>query len=123
MPAGRPSKLTPEAIEKAKAYIDGGYADYGHTIPSHAGLAVILSVGKATIYRWAEQHPAKFRDILVTCNAVQEQLLISHGLSGDYNSAIAKLVLGKHGYHERQEHSGPDGEKLEITIVRHGGTK
>jgi hypothetical protein len=39
--------------------------------------------------------------------------LIAKGLSGDFNSAIAKLVLGKHGYHDRVESTGADGGPIQ----------
>ncbi len=114
MPAGRPTKLTPEAIEKAIDYINGGYEASGHTIPSVVGLARVLNVGKTTLYRWAEERPEDFRDILEDCNDAQHEILISRGLAGDFNPTICKLVLGKHGYHERQELTGADGLPVKV---------
>ena len=120
MPAGRPTKLTPEAIEKAIDYINGGYEALGHAIPSVVGLSIALNITRSALYRWAEEEGSAFKDILEDCNTRQHEILISKGLQSDFNPTICKLVLGKHGYHERQEVSGPDGEKLQINIVRHG---
>jgi hypothetical protein len=33
----------------------------------------------------------------------QERMLLSGGLGNDYNSAITKLMLAKHGYHDKQD--------------------
>ena len=117
MPAGRPSKLTPEAIEKAWAYVNGGYEANGDVIPSHIGIAFELKVNTSTVYHWANEGSEEFSKILEACKQKQHQLLIGGGLSGEYNASIAKLVLGKHGYHERQEHSGPDGQPVEHKIT------
>jgi hypothetical protein len=35
--------------------------------------------------------------------ATQELKLMDGGLTGDFNSAIAKLALGKHGYSEKHD--------------------
>ena len=119
MPAGRPTKLTPEAIEKAIDYINGGYRNEGDVIPSIVGMACLLDVTAKTLYNWGESSE-EFLYILEKCNTTQHNRLIQGGLDSEFNPTIAKLVLGKHGYHERQEVSGPDGEKLQINIVRHG---
>lgn len=114
MPAGRPTKLTPEAIEKAIDYINGGYETYGHAIPSAVGLSIALNVTRSTLYKWGEENTEGFSDILEKCNAYQHEILIAKGLQGDFNPTITKLVLGKHGYHERQEHTGPDGQPMQV---------
>ncbi len=114
MPAGRPTKLTPEAIEKAIDYINGGYEACGDSIPSHVGIALLLNIATSTLYKWANEDSEEFSSILESCRQKQHQLLIGKGLSGDFNPSIAKLVLGKHGYHERQEHTGPDGQPMQV---------
>jgi hypothetical protein len=98
---GRPTKYTPELIEKAKAYIKD-YEMYGDVIPSIAGLASVLDVHRSLLYVWEKQHPV-FLDILEAIKREQQKILLNKGLSGDFNSAITKLVLGKHGYHEKQD--------------------
>ena len=54
------------------------------------------------MYAWEKEHK-EFSYILADIKAKQEKVLISKGLSGDFNSAITKLVLGKHGYHDKQD--------------------
>lgn len=111
MPGGRPSKYTPELLAKARHYLDF-YQEYGDQIPSHAGLSVELGVNRSTIYEWAKDpNKQEFSDIFAEILSTQERVLVAKGLSGDFNSAITKLVLGKHGYHEKQDQtvSGPNG--------------
>jgi len=44
---------------------------------------------------------------------------MSCGLSGEFNSNIAKLALGKHGYHDKQDNtlSGPDGKPVTVAAI------
>ena len=101
---GRPTKLTPELLEKAEAYTK----NYTTLIPSVAGLAKYLKVSRSTVYKWADEHKAEdgkcsFSDILGDILVDQEDVLLQGGLSGDMNATIVKLVLGKHGYKDQQE--------------------
>ena len=106
MPGGRPTKYTEEFLEIARRYLEN-YADGGHVIPSISGLAVVSEVRRSTLYAWAEEEgKEEFSDILAKILAKQESLLINKGLTSEFNSNITKLVLGKHGYHEKQEISG-----------------
>lgn len=98
---GRPTKYTDELIKKAKAYITD-YAIYEDVIPSIAGLSSMLEISRSTLYKW-EEEKQEFSDILRGIKAEQEKILLNKGLSGDFNSAITKLVLGKHGYHDKQD--------------------
>lgn len=98
----RPTKQTKEIVAKAREYILN-YESYGDAIPSHAGMASALSVGKTTLYRWAEDKEGEFRDILEDCNREQEKVLLNKGLTGDFNAAITKLALGKQGYSDKQD--------------------
>jgi hypothetical protein len=112
--AGRPTDWSIEMEQEAIDYIKTGYnTEYEHSIPSHLGLCEALNISKTTLYRWAQDSEKGFGDILDKCSQKQHNILIGKGLSGDFNSAIAKLVLGKHGYHERTESSGPDGGPIE----------
>lgn len=111
MPGGRPTKFKgKETIDKAREYITGGFVGAGDEIPSAIGLADFLEVSTRTVYDWGE----KFSHILAECLAQQEKTLINKGLNGGFNSAITKLVLGKHGYHEKIDNTqaGPGGEPL-----------
>ena len=99
---GRPSKYTPDLIEKAEAYVDGGWADEGDLIPSVAGLAVILDVRRETLHVWAnDPEKEQFSNILGKLSEKQENILIQNGLANRFNSTITKLVLSKHGYSDK----------------------
>jgi len=101
MSGGRPTKYTDELVEKAKAYLTD-YIMYEDMIPSIASLSLVLGVDRSTLYAWEKEH-VEFSYILADIKAKQEKVLISKGLSGDFNSTITKLVLGKHGYHDKQD--------------------
>lgn len=123
MPGGRPTKWSKELEAKAWDYIDTWNSEYGHTIPSIQGLAVELKIGTSTIYDWAEvegkQQQGQFSDILPAIMDKQHLVLIDKGLLKDFDSGITKLVLGKHGYHakEDREISGPGGKPIEKDIT------
>lgn len=88
-----------------------GYEMYDNRLkvklPTIEGLAVYLGVHRDTIYEWSKLYP-EFSDILEELRATQADRLMNNGLSGDYNSTIAKVLLTKHGYNDKQElqHSG-----------------
>jgi hypothetical protein len=98
---GRPTKYNDKLIEKAKAYISD-YEKYGDVIPSIAGLASVIDVHRSLMYVWEKEYP-EFLDILEAIKREQQKVLLNKGLSGDFNSQITKLVLGKHGYHDKQD--------------------
>lgn len=78
-------------------------------LPTIEGLALYIGVARDTIYEWEGQEgKEQFSDIIASLRQMQADRLISKGLSGDYNSTIAKVLLSKHGYHDKQEveHSG-----------------
>lgn len=108
MAGGRPTKYTPELVQKAKDYL-AGWEAMDQVIPSIEGLAVHLKINRSTIYEWADdEEKAEFSDILSEILAKQGQTLINKGLTGDFTSTISKLILTKHGYHDKQdiEHGG-----------------
>jgi len=114
---GRPTKYTPELLEKAKEYLVN-HADYGDVVPSHAGLAIEIGITRTTLYDWSHDEGKKlFSDILDECNQKQERMLLSGALGNTMNANIAKLMLGKHGYSEKQqtELTGANGGPLEAT--------
>ena len=118
--AGRPTKCTPELIEDALTYVNGGYEDEGDLIPSVAGLACSIGVHRETIHAWARDKEHKFSDIYKDVLQKQERKLINGGLGGDFTPAITKMILTKHGYSDRveQEHTSPDGSMTPTTITR-----
>jgi len=83
-------------------------------LPSIAGLACYLRVSRETIYDWGSQEEkAEFSYILKLILSEQEQRLTSNGISGEYNPVMAKLLMTKHGYSDKQELTGKDGNPLE----------
>lgn len=126
---GRPLEYSEKMVEYAKEYLydiardESVYVGQGRrgaviskvNIPSIAGLAIYLDIARSTIYEWAEKHP-DFSDILEKIKAEQERRLLNNGLGGQYNSHITKLVLGKHGYHDKQEHMGEGGGPIRHDI-------
>ncbi len=101
---GRPSDYTPELLQKAREYIDGGWADAGKAIPSVAGLAVHLGKRRETLHVWAkESGKEQFSNMLEEMLAKQEDILLNAGLLNEHNPTITKLVLSKHGYSDRVE--------------------
>lgn len=120
MSAGRPPKYDNNYIKQTREYIDScedveekvvitdGDKSTGYklklrvNIPTIEGLAVYLKVHRDTIYAWEKDHEA-FSYILGDLRAKQARELLNKGLSGDYNPVIAKVLLTKHGYQDKQE--------------------
>ena len=114
---GRPTDYTPELLEKARAYVEGAWNHGEDVIPSHIGLAKALGISRITLYEWAKHEDKKeFSNILDKVLAEQQNELLNNGLNGTFNSAITKLVLGKHGFHEKKdtELSGPGGSAIDM---------
>ncbi len=108
----RPTSLTPGLIEKAQDYLDN-YPDLDELVPTVAGLSLHLGVSRKIIYVWeeSEQTPVTFLHILEAIKAKQETRLVNGGLGNQFNSTIAKMMLTKHGYSDKQEidHSSSNG--------------
>lgn len=99
----RPTKYNNTILEKANKYMTDFY-HHGAVFPSHVGLALYLDLNQDTLYDWAKQEEKKeFSEILAKIKLIQHEMLIGGGISGEYNSNIAKLVLGKHGYSDKQD--------------------
>jgi len=116
---GRPTDYTQWAVDAAWAYVDG-FADHGHAVPSVVGLCKVINRGKSTVYDWAKDDEKEFSDILSAIKENQELVTFNKALLGEYNASIAKLLLGKHGYHDKQELSGDANNPIAVTsIERH----
>lgn len=120
MQTGRPTEYNEEIISKSIEYINlcvDEIVDYHKTrgekhnsyerrinvkLPTIEGLASHLGVARSTLYEWKEKYN-EFSDILEKLLSIQAEKLINNGLSGDYNSTIAKLLLAKHGYKDTRE--------------------
>lgn len=104
MKLGRPTDYNEAILAKANEYLVNFETEHKHAIPSIAGLAKVLGKNRDTLYQWAKEEDKKdFSDILRQIVSDQELVLINKGLQGDFNSNITKLVLGKHGYHEKKD--------------------
>ena len=127
---GRPTKYSKAILRKAERYIrkckDGvitllesthkktGWKRFkyrlGVNLPKAEGLALYLEVSRDTLYEWAKKHK-EFSYILERINQIQADRVINKALSGEYNPLIAKLLLGKHGYKDKQDITS-GGEKI-----------
>ena len=113
----RPTKYSTALLEKAQHYLDH-YEEYDEVIPSAVGLALVLDITRSTLYAWARDEDKKvFSHILDNINKKQEQILLRKGLNNEFNSNITKLVLGKHGYHDRAQQTDT---QIQV-IVNRGG--
>lgn len=121
MAGGRPTKYSKKILVQTIDYIEN-YQCYKHNaIPSIAGLALHLDLSRDTIYAWKDSvdedgklKHAEFSYIIEKLMSTQEQALMHGGLRGTFNPTISKLILSKHGYVDKQELTGNDGNPLEV---------
>lgn len=117
---GRPTDYNEEILTRSIEYIDScedesravvtmqgdGYTKYDEKLvvklPTIEGLARYLKIHRSTLYAWQKEH-SEFSDIIEELQQKQAERLLSNGLSGDYNSTIAKVLLTKHGYTDKTE--------------------
>jgi hypothetical protein len=100
--AGRPTKLDDNARGCAYKYAGGDWQMDGDVVPSVEGLAIYLGVSRSTVKLWASQDD-EFSATVEGIKSIQARKLINLGLSGEFNSAITKLLLNNHGYTEKVE--------------------
>lgn len=127
---GRPTKLTPELIEKAKTYLptchatpilnDKGTVSYVDVVlPKVVDLALLLEISKSTVYEWCKGEDdlsQQFSDIVKDIEAEQEKMLINKGLGGLFQPKTTGMILSKHGYAEKTETDlTSKGEKITMT--------
>jgi len=117
----RPHEYTQEKLELARDYLDGGWELEGDAVPQIAGLAMAMGVCRQTVYNWgAESDKPEFLDIFTRVLQLQERKLINGGLKEQFNPAITKMMLTKHGYTDKQavDHTSSDksmSPKTELT--------
>lgn len=124
MPGGRPTVYNDEMLAKASNYLGTCVDSYDEAtrtwdveLPSIEGLSLYLDVSRPTIYEWKAKY-SEFSDILDKILAEQAKRLLTRGLGGKYNPAIAKLALGKHGYHDKVDSDVTTaGEKLNVEMT------
>lgn len=119
---GRPTKYTAKTIEQGWNYVKN-WKVIGDRVPSNSGLAHYLEISRRTVQEWAnDDRKPDFLHMLGRIQTIQERELINKGLSSDFNSNICKLMLAKHGYADKQELTGKDGEPFErawtVTYVK-----
>lgn len=97
----RSTTFTDEIEQQALEYIESGYIELEHVIPSVVGMSLALNVSKSTLYKWAEDGHGSISDTLAKCNDKQHMILISKGLTNEFSGTITKLALSNHGYSEK----------------------
>ena len=111
MAGGRPTKYNDEVVTLAEDYIVN-FGEYGDVVPTIAGLACELKISRETVYAWmADEEKQAFSDIAKQLMTHQERKLTNGSLGNELNPMIAKLMLSKHGYSEKQDinHQSSDG--------------
>lgn len=109
----RPTDYSEEILTKSQEYLNNLPKD--EAVHSIEGLAEYLGITRPTIYDWESQAEKKeFSYIVEQVRQKQAKQLVNKGLKGEYNSSIAKVMMSKHGYAEKQEidHT-TKGEKIE----------
>jgi len=116
----RPTKWTKELEAKGWDYVNGKWETVD-AMPSVVGLAHYLGITRETCYAWEKDKGKQFSDMLRQINTDQERILFNKALTGDYNAAIAKLALTKHGYSDKSDSTISGGiavTAIERTIVK-----
>ena len=115
---GAPTKLTPELIEIARAYVDEkDTMNPVEVLPTIERLSIMLDVHRDTLYEW-EKDNKDFSDILRKLRAAQADKLLQNSLIGRYNAVITKLMLSKHGYIEKSEQDlTSGGDRIETNTI------
>lgn len=133
-PGGRPTTYSDEMAKDAWDYVQQFANDEGKgenlkvNLPTIEGLALFLGISRSTLYLWQKEH-SQFSDIIETLQQKQASVLINNGLSGNYNPTIAKVLLTKHGYTDKQEidqkteHSGGITINWEEPPVQHSSNQ
>lgn len=105
-PVGRPTKYTPELIEKAREFVASKRGQFTMI----AELALELGLRRETVHVWAKDpEKQEFSNIVEELQSNQELYLAKGTLNGDLNATMAKLLLTKHGYSDKQDLSSSDG--------------
>ncbi len=105
-------RVVRKGIRKTGKHKGSPYAVYDTKLkvklPTIYGFATYLGVSEKTLNNWGRTH-SKFRIALNKIKSEQKQRLINMGLSGEYNSTIAKFVLSSnHGMKERTDTTTDD---------------
>lgn len=120
---GRPTKYDNKYINMVDDYLaecvdeqvqivkqsnaEKGYEMYENKLkvklPTIVGFSLYSGVPERTLYDWRDAHE-EFSQSLEKIVKTQQERLLNSGLSGEYNSTIAKLILASnHGMSDKQE--------------------
>lgn len=132
-PGGRPTTYKEEYVDLVHEYIatcvDEQYTlikSSGTTsetvenkikvnLPTIEGFGIWSGFATSTMEGWAKQNE-KFSGALEELKKEQKRRLLNSGLSGDYNSTIAKLILSSnHGMAEKTENKNEDTVKMDFS--------
>lgn len=130
-PGGRPTKYRPEFCDEVDVYLKKNKDKYRKVVvmksnekgyekmeerldvklPTLDDFSTHLNVTRSSLFEWRDKYP-KFSDSLEKILKEQKKRLLNKGISGEYNSTIAKLVLSSnHGMKERADITS-DNESL-----------
>lgn len=113
----------PQKIEYKREYNNDGSIRkeepiiLGNDFPSLAGFAAFIGVNQDTIFEWAKVHK-DFSEAISRAKAIQENIWLINGLSGQYNSQFAQF-FGKNclGYKDKTDVSVEQSGPFEVKIT------
>ena len=120
---GRPTKYTPETINKINEYIEEAIPQ-NMKIPTVEGIALKLGISKETLYQWAKKRP-EFSDALAELKMKQKECLTEIGIFGgkEINASIVQLLLKiNHGMTESTPLAS-NVENMQVNFISHDGRK
>jgi hypothetical protein len=112
MNVGKPTSYNDELLEKAKQYLnyflqeesDIKIVPAGQVIPTAVGLCSHIGIGTSTSSVWEKDDTKlEYRAVLDGIKQVQHIIALNGGMAGTFNAPIVKLLLTKHGYHDKSE--------------------
>ncbi len=116
---GKPTTYGPHCVEIAKKYIQRCMLSMQkgvsyHELPMIAGLAIDLQCDKETVTAWSKLH-VEFGRLVKWIRLEQEKALANGGVSGMYNSGMARFILSAHhGYAETVKHQMGELQKDDL---------
>lgn len=128
---GRPTKLTPEMMAKARTFLSEAakeklkktvFTKNGPEIievpvpPTITKFSLFLDVQRETLNEWAKEN-REFSDIFTRVRRVYEQTLVENGLSDNYNPRLSQFLLSAD--HDKRDKSDvtTDGEKISFQVI------
>lgn len=111
MPAGRPSKMTPELVEKIERAFMAGCTD--------EEACCYVDIDKATLYRYIDKNP-EFRDrkeMLKTKPTMKAKFIIEDALDDQDLNTAHRVIDRKEGSKVKQEITGKDGGAIETVSI------